>query len=182
MKPAILVIDDADDERESLARLFLLHGYQVELASEGSQALERLHGGESRPSVILLDLNMPVLDGWGFLAKVALEPALRAIPVVVMSGSPAAADTAVPPGVAFVTKPLRPNALLRVVAEAVHGVAAGTGELAVGGIVSDPADYVDTEPFEVPVSGEPTAEPRSVGSIMTGLAAALVTSPPSPED
>jgi CheY-like chemotaxis protein len=181
MKPAILVIDDVDDERESLARLFLLHGYQVELASEGSQALDRLHAGESRPSVILLDLNMPVLDGWGFLAKVALEPALRAIPVVVMSGSPAAADTAVPPGVAFVTKPLRPNALLRVVAEAVHGVAAGTGEITATGIVSDPADYVDTEPFEVPAS-DAAAEPRLVGSLMTGLAAALVTSPATPED
>jgi hypothetical protein len=100
-----------------------------------------------------------------------------------MSGSPAAADTAVPPGVAFVSKPLRPNALLRVVAEAVHGVAAGTGEIAARGIVSDPADYVDTEPFEVPgTSGQPVAESRPVGSIMTGLAAALVTSPPSPED
>lgn len=171
MKPAILVIDDVAEERDSLAHLFHLHGYQVDLAAEGSEALEHLHGG-APPSVILLDLNMPVLDGWGFLAKVALEPALRSIPVVVMSGSPAARETAVPPGVAFVSKPLRPNALLRVVAEAVHGVAAGTGEVSAG-IVSDPADYVDTEPFEV------DTEPRPVAELVRGLAAAAVAPDPA---
>jgi CheY-like chemotaxis protein len=170
MKPAILVIDDVAEERDSLAHLFHLHGYQVDLASEGSEALEHLHG-RAAPSVILLDLNMPVLDGWGFLAKVALEPALRSIPVVVMSGSPAARETAVPPGVAFVAKPLRPNALLRVVAEAVHGVAAGTGEASTG-IVSDPADYVDTKPFEV------DTEPRPIADLMRGLAAAAIAPEP----
>src|SRR5216117_1837207 len=59
----ILVVDDDAAVRESLGRALRLEGYDVELASDGSEALERLQGNGADPDLVVLDVLMPNVDG-----------------------------------------------------------------------------------------------------------------------
>jgi CheY-like chemotaxis protein len=88
----------------------------VQSASNGSEALELLKDRQSFPRVILLDLVMPVLDGWGFLRERAQDKRLKLVPVIVMSGSIGVADRAKDAGAtAFLRKPFEPHAMLPIV-------------------------------------------------------------------
>jgi CheY-like chemotaxis protein len=69
-----------------LGRFLELEGFQVELASNGKQALERLSAG-MHPCVILLDLMMPVMDGWQFRRQQVQDQDLADIPVIVVSAA-----------------------------------------------------------------------------------------------
>ena len=82
----VLVVDDDPTILAAVSETLFLEGYTVLTATNGAEALERLGDGEP-PCVVLLDMRMPVLDGWGFAHALA-ERAL-AVPVVVMT---AAAD------------------------------------------------------------------------------------------
>jgi two-component system chemotaxis response regulator CheY len=79
----ILVVDDEDAIREAVAETLELEGYHVERAHDGLQALIKLRA--SRPDAIVLDLMMPVMDGWTFLRHLREEPLASGTPVVVMS-------------------------------------------------------------------------------------------------
>jgi two-component system chemotaxis response regulator CheY len=81
----VLIVEDQPDLRESLADLLELQGYRVDTAANGQEALAHLRGA-SPPQVILLDLRMPVMDGWAFRHEQQQSPALAVIPVVVVSG------------------------------------------------------------------------------------------------
>ena len=100
----ILVVDDNDDVRESFVMLLMMHGYRATGASSGFGALRLLRDG-LRPSVIVLDLRMPGMDGWAVWEHMSSDPALATIPVVVVSGDvhecqrPAAALVAPDPAV-----------------------------------------------------------------------------------
>ena len=83
----VLIADDDRDVRESLTILLEMHGHSVVQAWNGRDALERLHSGP-RPSLILLDLMMPVMDGWQFRRAQLGDPAVAPIPVVVISAVP----------------------------------------------------------------------------------------------
>jgi CheY-like chemotaxis protein len=80
----VLVVDDSPFSSGLLAALLRKEGHEVEIAEDGAEALFRLRRGQ--PDLILLDLTMPVIDGWEFLRRRAEDPALAAIPVVVLSG------------------------------------------------------------------------------------------------
>jgi CheY-like chemotaxis protein len=81
----VLVVDDDDDFRRSLAEALELWGHTVAQASNGKQALEWLSGG-GRPSVVLLDLWMPSMDGWQF--RHALQSGeFGKLPIVVMTAA-----------------------------------------------------------------------------------------------
>jgi CheY-like chemotaxis protein len=84
--PRVLIVDDDADIRASLAELLRLSGYEVEQADNGMAALERI-ASDSRPCVILLDLMMPVMNGWQFLELLRRreDPALASLPVVVLT-------------------------------------------------------------------------------------------------
>lgn len=82
----ILIVEDDLDTREMLGRFLELEGYAVETASNGRQALERLEEG-ARACVILLDLMMPVMDGWQFRREQVRNEALASIPVIVVSAA-----------------------------------------------------------------------------------------------
>jgi CheY-like chemotaxis protein len=82
----ILVVDDDIDLRETLGEVLEDEGYRVELAGNGQEALESLRGG-LEPSLILLDLMMPVMDGWQFRAEQRRDELLSGIPVVIVSAS-----------------------------------------------------------------------------------------------
>jgi CheY-like chemotaxis protein/signal transduction histidine kinase len=85
-KRTVLVVDDDYDLRETMRDVLEDEGYIVETASNGQEALDCLRDGNS-PEVVVLDLMMPVMDGWHFLDELKREPALADIPVVVMSAS-----------------------------------------------------------------------------------------------
>jgi len=79
----VLVIEDDADLAEMIEVVLESEGYEVRTAVNGKEALKVL--GEWRPDVILLDLKMPVMDGWTFLARQQTDPELVQIPVIVMS-------------------------------------------------------------------------------------------------
>ena len=80
----VLVVDDNAALREVMSAALESEGYRVSLAGDGREALEALHRGPL-PDLILLDMMMPGMDGWEFLRKRRHEPALAAIPVLVVS-------------------------------------------------------------------------------------------------
>jgi CheY-like chemotaxis protein len=84
MTPAILVVDDDADCRESLQLVLEDAGYAVVVAADGCEALQALETGP-RPAAILLDLMMPVMDGRECLAEIKRRPAVAAIPVIIVS-------------------------------------------------------------------------------------------------
>lgn len=81
---SILIVDDDADVRDMLGEFFSLEGYDVATARNGKDALEQLKHGRSA-DLILLDLMMPVMDGWQFRMEQQRDPQLAAIPVVVLS-------------------------------------------------------------------------------------------------
>jgi CheY-like chemotaxis protein len=82
----ILLIDDDEHVVEALGELLVRKGYRVAIARDGQQALDYLRTNLV-PSLILLDLLMPRMDGWEFLAKRARREQLSSIPVVIRSAA-----------------------------------------------------------------------------------------------
>lgn len=107
----ILAIEDDSDIRAGLADALGLYGHGVFLAENGEEALSFLATG-MRPDVILLDLNMPVMDGRQFLEARAKRPDLLDIPVVLTSGDLQSAKVASEYGLRFVRKPCDIDQLL----------------------------------------------------------------------
>ena len=82
----VLIVEDDLDTREMLARFLEIAGYHVTQAANGVEALHVLRSGV-HASVILLDLMMPVMDGWQFRAAQRRDAALSHIPVVVVTAA-----------------------------------------------------------------------------------------------
>ncbi len=80
---SILVVDDDDDFREALCEVLSEAGYPVEQAADGEIALRRI--AVEQPGVVLLDLKMPVLDGWGVVERMRKDPAMAHIPILLLS-------------------------------------------------------------------------------------------------
>jgi len=85
-RPTVFIIEDDLDTREMIGRFLELEGFAVESAANGRDALERLGAG-TRACVILLDLMMPVMDGWDFRQRQKSDPHMAAIPVIVFSAA-----------------------------------------------------------------------------------------------
>ena len=111
--PPVLVVDDNPDVRECLCELLQIKGYKAVGAKDGKAALECLDAGV-RPGLIILDLTMPRMNGWEFSAYVAHNPALAAIPLLVVTATPGH-----PPANASVTlkKPVHLDILMNFVAQ-----------------------------------------------------------------
>ena len=108
----VLVDEDDPDIREAVQQLLEAEGYPVEVAANGAEALDRLHRG-TRPGLILLDLMMPVMDGWQFCREREKEPDLASIPLVVLSAvSRRDPRNACTRAVDYLGKPLDIDALL----------------------------------------------------------------------
>lgn len=106
----VLIVDDDEVTLASLGVLLELEGYSVERARNGREALDKIALKNEVPDLILLDLKMPVMDGWQFLAERSKDPRARAAPVVLLSGLPYIPNA---PGVSdFLTKPIDANRLL----------------------------------------------------------------------
>lgn len=111
----VLIVEDDAGAREALAQILLAAGYDVATADDGAQALAYLRAAP-RPCVIVLDLMMPVLDGWQFRAEQRQDPAVAAIPVVVATAAERAEQNAAALGVDdYLTKPIDVERLLTVI-------------------------------------------------------------------
>jgi CheY-like chemotaxis protein len=112
---AVLIVDDDRDIRETLEEILGYEGYTVATAKNGVEALEKARA--VRPSVILLDLFMPVMDGAEFRRRQRADPAIGDIPVVVVSAAANIEDRVRGLDVdARLEKPLRIEQLFEVVA------------------------------------------------------------------
>jgi CheY-like chemotaxis protein len=109
----VLIVEDDADLREMMAQLLTLEGFQAETAANGRDALEYLRRGDP-PDVILLDLMMPVMDGWEFRRRQREDPALAKVPVVVLSALDATRAVDLDEA-AFLKKPLDFDRLLQLV-------------------------------------------------------------------
>jgi len=109
-RPTILVIDDNADAVAALAQILEYEGYIVATAYDGREALQYL-AGHPLPSLIILDLMMPVMNGWAFRAKIATLPNCAKVPIVVMT---ALAEAAEIDAAAIIPKPIDLKRLLRV--------------------------------------------------------------------
>jgi len=114
-EPQILLIEDDTDIRQSLSELLEDAGFRVAAAEDGLQALQYLRKNPP-PTLILLDLLMPFMDGFEFRRETLKEPKLAAIPVIITTALSAefrAENTL--RAAAYFTKPLDIHSLLRTV-------------------------------------------------------------------
>lgn len=81
----VLLVEDDVAISEAFAQILEDEGYDVAHAVNGQAALDYLRGGGLRPDVILLDLMMPVLNGYDFRAEQLRDPVIADIPVVIIS-------------------------------------------------------------------------------------------------
>jgi CheY-like chemotaxis protein len=111
----ILIVEDDKDLRDTLCDALELEGYVAVCVENGQAALRHLSTG-ARPCMILLDLMMPVMDGWTFRRELMKDDSLAAIPVIVMTAAPQARAGAVA-SQAILYKPLHMSRVMQVVQE-----------------------------------------------------------------
>ncbi|MEO6238354.1 MAG: response regulator [Vicinamibacterales bacterium] len=108
---SVMIVEDDPDTREMLERFLELEGFDVRTAANGQIALESLRA-DNGLSVILLDLMMPVMNGWQFREAQAGDPRLARIPVVVVSAAGARDDIPAIAADAWLSKPVDLDRLL----------------------------------------------------------------------
>ncbi len=100
-RPKILIVEDNSDVRRLYAIGLNQRGFEVKLAANGAEAVERITSGE-KPDVILLDWLMPLMDGGEVLTRIGAEP----VTVIVISGQPQPAQPLDPRIQCWLTKPV----------------------------------------------------------------------------
>jgi len=113
MAHTVLVVEDEEDLREMMRDALEMSGYAVVTAEDGQDALDKIDGIENL-CLIILDLLMPVMNGWDFVERMRQRVELAAVPIVVHSSAPAPP----PAGVTRVLqKPLLFDRLISIVRE-----------------------------------------------------------------
>jgi two-component system, cell cycle response regulator DivK len=113
-KPCVMVVDDYPDAREMYSEYLEYCGFEVVQAANGMEALQRAL--ETQPDIILMDLSLPVMDGWEATRRLKADKRTERIPVVALTGHALAgiSEGAKKAGCdAFVTKPCLPEDLVK---------------------------------------------------------------------
>jgi CheY-like chemotaxis protein len=113
-RPRVLLVDDYPDAREMYSEYLQYSGFDVVEAGNGMEALQR--AAETAPDIILMDLSLPVMDGWEATRRLKADPRTAQIPVVALTGHALAgiSEGAKKAGCdAFVTKPCLPDELVK---------------------------------------------------------------------
>ena len=108
--PLVLIVDDDARIRALMARLLETSGYKAVEAANGKEALARMR--QRRPCVILLDLQMPIMDGLEFRRQQLADAELADVPVICVTGFYDSSDILRSTGVRCFTKPVQLSALL----------------------------------------------------------------------
>ena len=114
----VLIVDDDPDIRDAVGECLRYEGYDVHSAADGRDALARLEYG-LRPDVILLDLMMPVLNGFDVLEALKSRPEWKSIPVVIVSANRGYEAEDLSGAVSILRKPVNVDRLLAAVEQAV---------------------------------------------------------------
>ncbi len=114
-KEKILVIEDDEYSRDALAHLLVAEGYEAQSASDGESGLKKAH--ETQPDVIVLDLNLPGIDGKAVIKMIRNDGPLADVPILVVTGDlDHAAQSAVALGAdGFLSKPVEFDDLIRAI-------------------------------------------------------------------
>ena len=86
----ILLVEDHEEIWDFLSRRLKRRGYDVELATDGAEAVARAEA--VRPDIVLLDMNLPVMDGWTAAGKIKGNPALAATPIIALTAHAMSGD------------------------------------------------------------------------------------------
>ena len=109
----VLIVDDDPDIREILAETLEVRGFDVVTAANGEDALTVLRDISVRPSVILLDLMMPIMDGYGFLERWRRDPALALIPLAIVTAGYGVDHARLGDRLPIIAKPFNVSQLVR---------------------------------------------------------------------
>ena len=104
--PAVLVVEDDREQREALCAMLDLEGFEHAEAANGREALDYLDRSGA-PCLVLLDLEMPVMNGWDFREKQLEDESLSDIPVVVVTANDKGLSRHFPGAAGFLWKPLK---------------------------------------------------------------------------
>jgi two-component system, cell cycle response regulator DivK len=118
MSKRILVVEDQPDNRRILRDMLSNAGYELVEAESGEEALTAVEA--QRPDLILMDIQLPVMDGYEATRRIRSNPGLKSIPIIAVTSYALAGDEAKALAVgcnAYVTKPFSPRALLAKVQE-----------------------------------------------------------------
>ena len=88
--PRLLLVEDNEESRDGLSRHLLRRGYEVVTALDGRQGLEAARAGA--PDLILMDMSLPILDGWEATRQLKADPQTRHIPVIALTAHAMAGD------------------------------------------------------------------------------------------
>ncbi|HJU09232.1 MAG TPA: response regulator [Candidatus Binataceae bacterium] len=105
----ILIVEDEPDAREALREFLQTHGFNVICAENGQDALDKIGLRQITPSLILLDLVMPVMDGNNFVKQAHQDERIKDVPIIVTTAHPPQQSPDMP---ATLVKPIRPERLL----------------------------------------------------------------------
>jgi CheY-like chemotaxis protein len=103
LMPYVLIVEDDEEVCRMIELLLKSHGYETKTACNGQEALERMR--VDRPCLVLLDVHMPVMDGWQFRSQQLNDPSLAGVPVLCMTALYHAEDVAQRLGVSCLSKP-----------------------------------------------------------------------------
>jgi len=123
-RPRVLLVDDYPDAREMYTEYLQYSGFEVVEASNGMEALQR--AVDATPDIILMDLSLPVMDGWEATRRLKADERTASIPVVALTGHALAgiSEGAKNAGCdVFVTKPCLPEDLVKEIRKILAGPA-----------------------------------------------------------
>jgi two-component system cell cycle response regulator DivK len=117
----ILLVEDFEDSRSSLARLLQLEGYCVIEAADGAEAIEI--ATREKPNLILMDLSLPVIDGLNATSTIRRSPGLESTPIIALSGhdeNELGVEARMAGITDYATKPVDLDMLIRMIAKYLH--------------------------------------------------------------
>lgn len=86
----ILLVEDNEMNRDMLSRRLIRRGYQIEIAVDGAQGVTMATSGT--PDLILMDMSLPIIDGWEATRRIKADPATQSIPVIALTAHAMAGD------------------------------------------------------------------------------------------
>lgn len=95
-KSTVLVVEDEKESRETLRDLLELEGFQVQTAVNGREALDTLNASGDEICIVLLDLFMPVMDGWDVIAQLEADGRLSTTKIVIITSAAHKAPAGIP--------------------------------------------------------------------------------------
>jgi CheY-like chemotaxis protein len=118
----VLLVEDQEDNRDMLSRRLKKRGYEVEIAVDGAEGVEKARG--EAPDLILMDMSLPVMDGWEATRILKAEEGTRSIPVVALTAHAMSTDREKAfeaGGDAYETKPIELPRLLETMEKLLQG-------------------------------------------------------------